>query len=133
MPVRTLIACTVALAALLGLMAIGAWADWPAAARATRFGLVPTWELVAVAIAMGAGGAIAREGFRRPALALVALAWLASIAAAWLFAPRGSEGAAAWLLRNELLGLVLSAATAWVAAGAGERLAARLHRPQSAA
>ncbi len=126
MPVRTLLACTAALALLLALMAAAAWADWPLGGRTTRFGLIPTWELAAVAIAMGLGGAIARTGFRAPAIALVALASIASLVAAWMFSAERTAADASWLLKNNLASLVLTAATAWLAAGAGERLAAAL-------
>lgn len=126
MPVRTLVACSVALAMLLLFMAAAAWADWPTGGRSTRLGLIPTWELAAVAIAVATGGAIARTGFRPPAVALVALAWIASLAAAWMFSIQRGAVDASWLLKNNLASLVLTAATAWLAAGAGERLAAAL-------
>lgn len=132
MSVRVLTACTVALMLLLALMGLAAWADWPMGGRSTRYGLVPTWELAAIAVAMGVGGTIARAGFRPPAAVLVAVAWLARLAAAWMFAPAGTAGAGGWLLRNNLLALIVSVAAAWVAAGAGERLGARLGRRQSA-
>lgn len=124
MPLRTLLACTVALMLLLALMGVATWADWPMGGRSTRFGLIPTWELAGIAVAMTAGGAIARTGFRLPAVLLVVLTSIASVAAAWLFSPEHGAEAGAWLLRNTLASLVLNAAIAWLAAGAGERLAA---------
>lgn len=125
MPVRILLASTVALGLLFLAIAVAFWAEWPVGGRATRFGLVPTWELAVTVVAMGAGGWIARSGFRWPAVALVALAWLASLLAAWLFAPAGSDATALPLLRQNGLTLLVGAAAAWVAAGAGERLARR--------
>lgn len=124
MPLRTLLACTVALGLLLALMALATWADWPMGGRATRLGLIPTWELAAIGLSMATGGAIARTGFRAPAVALVLLVGVASLAAAWMLSPQRGADAGAWLLRNGLASLGLTAAMAWVAAGAGERLAA---------
>ena len=126
MPLRTLLACTVALLLLLALMAVATWADWPMGGRSTRFGLIPTWELAGVAVAMAAGGAIARTGFRLPAVLLVVLTSIASVAMAWLFSPERGAEAGTWLLRNTLASLVLNAAMAWLAAGAGERLGAAI-------
>lgn len=128
MPVRILLASTVALGLLFVAIAAGFWAEWPIGGRATRFGLVPTWELAAIVLSMAVGGWVAREGFRRAAVALVAIAWLSSLLAAWLFAHADTAGLP--LLRENALTLLVSAAAAWVAAGAGERLARR--RPQSA-
>ena len=126
MPLRTLLASTVALVLLFALMAVATWADWPMGGRSTRFGLIPTWELAGIAVAMAVGGAIARTGFRQPAGLLMVLASIASVAAAGLFSPERGAGAGAWLLRNTLASLVLNAAMAWLAAGAGERLAAAI-------
>lgn len=125
MPARLLMASTVALGLLFVAIAVGFLADWPVGGRATRFGLVPTWELAAILVAMAVGGWIARTGFRGPAVALVAVAWLASLLAASLFAPAGAEGTGLPLLRENGLALLVGIAAAWVAAGAGERLARR--------
>lgn len=125
MPVRILLASTVALGLLFLAIAVGFWADWPIGGRATRFGLVPTWELAVTVVAMGAGGWIARSGFRGPAVALVAATWLASLLAAWMLAPAESGVAGLPLLRENGLTLLVGVAAAWVAAGAGERLARR--------
>jgi hypothetical protein len=81
--------------------------------------------LATTAVAMFAGGLVAGSGFRAAAPALVALAWLASLASAWLMAPDTISAPARLLLRDNLPTLALTLVTAWAAAFAGERLAAR--------
>jgi hypothetical protein len=94
-------------------------------AWSTPLGVVEPLELLAVALSMGAGGAIARHGFRGWAVALVVIAGVASAAAAYGYAPTTMTRVGDWLLRNTALQLLLSALVAWGAAHAGERFAAR--------
>ncbi|AXK73024.1 hypothetical protein DWG18_12545 [Lysobacter sp. TY2-98] len=124
-PPRRLIACAVALVVLVALTGAlfllhrsnGGWS--------TPLGSVEILDLLAVAIAMGVGGVIARQGFGIAAVGLVLLIGITSSMAAYGGAPAVHGGAVHWLLRNTALQLVLSAIVAWGAAVAGERIAAR--------
>jgi hypothetical protein len=129
---RTLAGCVVGLVLLLGAVA-GIEAIGPAhdARTATPLGPVSFLQLAGVTVSMLVAGIIAREGFRGIAVALVAAIGLASMVAAWMLAPEGMTGTAAWLARNHGAALVLEMAAAWLAAFAGERLARR--RPVGAA
>jgi hypothetical protein len=91
----------------------------------TPLGPVVPVDLLAVALSMATGGAIARTGFRSWAVVLVVIAGIAGAVAAYGYAPPAVPGTARWLLRNTALQLVLSAGVAWLAAHAGQRWAAR--------
>ena len=122
---RRVLACAVAMLVLLALTgaifltrrSLGGWM--------TPIGLVAPLDLLAVAVAMGVGGAVARQGFVRWAVLLVVLVGLTSAIAAYGYAPPTQSGVIAWLARNTALQLVLSALVAGGAALAGERLGAR--------
>lgn len=123
-PPRRLVACAIALVVLVALTGAlfllhrsdGGWA--------TPLGPVEILDLLAVAIAMGIGGAVARQGFAPAAVGLVLLIGITSSMAAYGGAPAVHGGALHWLLRNTALQLVLSALVAWGAAVGGERFAA---------
>lgn len=127
-PSRRLLASTVALLLLFAFTALlyverhrlGGWM--------TRFGLVAPFDLIAVAVAMTAGGYIARGGFRALAVGFVLLVGIASAITAWGYAPPEQTGAARWLLRNTALQLALSCGVAWAAAHLGQRFATRRAR-----
>jgi hypothetical protein len=94
----------------------------------TPLGTVAPLDLMAVALSMAVGGAIARQGFRGWAVALVVIAGVASAIAAYGNAPAAMTHVGGWLLRNTVLQMLLSALVAWAAAHAGERWAARRAR-----
>lgn len=114
------------LAALVLLLAATAWVGWIEAPRLrTPLGPVSLPDLASVAVAMAAGGFVARDGFRGLAVLLVALAGISATAAAWALAPEALPDAGRWLLRQHAFGLLLELATAWLAAHAGQRAAGR--------
>lgn len=125
---RRVLGGTVAVLALLALDALllvtrGSLDGWM-----TPLGHVAPLDLLAVALAMLAGGAVARQGFRGWAVALVVLVGLTGAIAAYGQAPPSLQDVPRWLLRNTGLQLLLSAPLAWWAAHAGQRLAARRAR-----
>lgn len=129
MKLRLLAACVVALVVLLITSGV-LWATSPGfAAVPTRWGVIPTIDLLGIAVAMAAGGWIAGRGFALAAVALVAVVWAVSLVSAYLLAPPQAQGAAEWLLRNNAAALPLSALVGWLAARAGEKLALRWPPP----
>lgn len=126
---RRLVACAVALFTLLLLTALSYVARHTLDGWMTPLGLVAPLDLVAVAVAMGAGGFVAQRGFRGWAVALVVMVGIASAITAYGYVPPTQSGAGRWLLRNTMLQLVLSAGVAWFAAQGGQRLAARRAGP----
>ena len=122
-PSRRLVATTVALVLLLGLSGALFLVRHSLPALTTALGPIAPLELVATMVAMAAGGAIARGGFRWIAVALVLAIGLASTASAYALAEQSPP--LAWVMRNTALQLALSGLAAWAAAFAGERFAAR--------
>ena len=122
-PSRRLVASAVALVMLLGLSGALFLARHSLPALPTPLGPIAPLELVATMLAMAAGGAIARDGFRWIAVALVLSIGLAGAASAYALAEQAPP--LRWLVRNTGLQLALSALVAWAAAFAGERIAAR--------
>ncbi|TZF89959.1 hypothetical protein [Cognatilysobacter lacus] len=121
---RRLLAAAVALIVLLASTGL-AFLSHTLLGWMTPVGLFAPLDLLAVALSMFVGGWIARRGFRGWAVVLVVLAGITSAVAAYGYAPPAMQGTAHWLLRNTALQLALSAAVAWMAASAGERVAAR--------
>ena len=125
-----LLAASVAALAILLLVSALLWATSPGlAAVPTRWGVIPSVDLLGIAIAMAAGGWIAGRGFGWVAVALVSVVWLVTLGSAYLLAPPHAQGAAHWLLRNNAAALPLSALVGWLAALAGEKLAVRWPPP----
>ena len=122
---RRLIAAAVALLLLLVLTGVLLVLKPTAAGWSTPLGVIAPLDLLAVALSMGAGGAIARQGFRGWAVALVVIAGIAGTIAAYGYAPTAMTHVGDWLLRNTALQMLLSALVAWAAAHAGERFVAR--------
>jgi hypothetical protein len=122
---RRLLAGAVALLLLLALTAVTFVARHSLDGWMTPLGLLAPFDLVAVGLSMGVGGAIARRGFRGWAVARVLIAGVTSAIAAYGYAPSTVAGVGRWLLRNTALQVLLSAAVAWAAAHAGQRIAAR--------
>ncbi|TBR13727.1 MAG: hypothetical protein EPO46_02125 [Lysobacter sp.] len=129
MTLRTLLACTVAAMVLLVLTIVLSRLQPGMGGIMTRIGQLPTTELLAVAIAMGLGGYLGGRPFRFLAPALVVLIGFASLIAAWALAPPQVEGTGSWLVRNNLLGLLLTATAAVLAAWVGEYVARRWPPP----
>ena len=129
MNLRLLAASVIALAILLAVTTL-LWVTSPGfAAMPTRWGVIPTVDLLGIAIAMAVGGWIAGRGFGWVAVALVAVVWLVTLASAYLQAPSHAQGTASWLLRNNAAALPLSAVVGWLAARVGEKLAVRWPPP----
>jgi hypothetical protein len=122
---RRVFAAAVALLLLLALTAATYVARLSLDGWMTPLGLLAPLDLLAVAISMAIGGAIAVHGFRGWAVALVLIAGIAGAVAGYSTAPPAVAQAGGWLLRNTALQLLLSAAVAWASAHAGERYAAR--------
>lgn len=126
MSVRFLLACVVALAAMIACMVAG-WLGGPALdGWYTPVGLLAPGELAGAALAGFSGGLIARERFRVAAVGLVLVAGLAGTAAAWLMSDFGAAEATLWLMRHALGPLVLASGLAWLAAMGGEHVARRV-------
>ena len=129
MNLRLLAASVIALAILLAVTTL-LWLTSPGfAAMPTRWGVIPTVDLLGIAIAMAVGGWIAGRGFGWVAVALIAVVWLVTLASAYLLAPPQVHGAANWLLRNNASALPLSALVSWLAARVGEKLSVRWPPP----
>lgn len=129
MNLRLLAASVIALAILLMVTTV-LWLTSPGfAAVPTRWGVIPTVDLLGIAVAMAVGGWVAGRGFGWVAVVLVAVVWLVTLASAYAMAPPQAHGAANWLLRNNAAALPLSMLVAWLAAGAGEKLAVRWPPP----
>ncbi|GAB6196933.1 hypothetical protein [Lysobacter xanthus] len=124
-PTRRLAACTLAALVLLALGGLGLLMRGNAVGWMSPLGLVSPWDLVATAIAMVAGGVVARRDFVVPAVLIVLVVGIAGAVGAYVAAPPRVSGVGRWLLHNTLLQLALSMLVAGVAARAGERLAAR--------
>jgi hypothetical protein len=125
---RRLLAALAALLLLLALTGALFFLRPAAGGWTTPLGVVAPFDLLAIALSMGVGGTIARQGFRGWAVALVVIAGVAGAIAAYGYAPPTMTGTGHWLLRNMLLQLLLSAGVAWAAAHAGERWATRRTR-----
>lgn len=129
MGTRTLLGCIAALAVLLafGLLAslLGPRVNQ---AIDTGLGSVALVDLLATFVAMLAGGWVARRNFRRIAVALNAISWVAILSVLLLAAdatsPPPMQSLPA-LLQYNALAIVLSLALAWLGAAWGERLANR--------
>lgn len=134
---QRLVAAAVALIVMLVLTALVYVTQRTLGGWMTPLGLIAPLDLLAVAVSMAMGGAIARRDFRRWAVLLVVVAGVASAVTAYAYAPPTPTSAAHWLLRNTALQLVLSAGVAWLAAWAGEsirqRIEARRYRTRAAA
>ena len=129
MTVRLLAASILALAILLAVTAL-LWVTSPGfSAVPTRWGVIPTVDLLGIAVAMGIGGWVARRGFGGVAVALVVALWVSTLASAFVLAPPHAPGVAEWLLRNNVAELGLSMLVAWLSARAGATIAARWPPP----
>jgi hypothetical protein len=125
---RRLLAAAVALLLLLALTTALFFLRPAAEGWRTPLGTIAPLDLLAVALSMAVGGAIARRDFRGWAVALVVIAGVASAVAAYGAAPAAMTHVGDWLLRNTVLQMLLSALVAWAAAYAGEQWAARRAR-----
>lgn len=134
---RQLLACIAALALMLGFdLAIrlsGRALDLPVD---TGWGTLPLAGLLVTALAMAAGGWIARRGFRLLAVLLATVVWL-GVAIVLALGALAGDGPAAFGLPEVLhefgLAMALSLVAAWLGASLGERLAASSTAPAPAA
>lgn len=133
---RILLGCIAALATMLGidlLMQVSGWKfDLP---LRTPLGTILVGPLAVTVVAMALGGWIAQRRFRRVAVALSALVWIATIVATLAIALPTAAGASMSLpgiVKFNALAIVLGLAASWLGAMLGERVAARTHSPASA-
>lgn len=126
---RILLGCIAALAVLVGVSLLtqlfGSQLSW---SLQTPLGVLPVADVIGTALAMGAGGWVARNRrFRWLALALMAAVWIATLAvlgaAAGPTSPEPMRSLPAMLQYNALA-IVLTLAAAWTGAWLGERQAA---------
>lgn len=122
--VRRLAAAVLTLTLLLvgGLLTAGPPDETPG--WATPLGRFPIIDLLLTLVATMLGGFVARDGFRLPAVALIAIAGIAGAGMAWAMSPPQARDAG-WLLHSEAVGFVLRLAAAWAGASFGEWLARR--------
>lgn len=132
---RLLLACLAALAVMLGFdlatLLSGRALDLPVR---TGWGTVPVIGLLVTALAMAAGGWVARRGFRIVALLLAALVWLCVVTVVELGALSSRESLIGLtdILRHSALAMVLSLVAAWSGAALGERIARHEASPSTA-